>query len=378
VTPAEHQKALRDKRKALGLCLACSNQSRPGKSLCASCQKKRSDSTTRWRKNDRTKFNEQQRSIYHKKKQNGQCVRCSNLVESSQTFCSKCQLAVKKIHKRHYEFQKASNKCVDCGQPSANGVLCNNCKSKRNKYLVQPQVQIQNRLNRESNWRSILLSNLKARAKKRGINIDPNLSVEDIPDPAEQKCPIFGTSYIIGTGCKTDFSATIDRIEPSLGYVRGNLQLLSSLANDIKNSADSNTIRAVGNAVCIEESKSLNERIIIDNDEFTRIKRQNMVAVKKASNKRKRKLEFSIEWFNINLPTVCPCTGIELDYNNLSKDWRNWPSIDRINNSLGYVPGNVWVISAWANSIKSNATGEQIIRVADWMDNQLKGSIIVS
>ena len=37
------------------------------------------------------------------------------------------------------------------------------------------------------------------------------------------------------------------------------------------------------------------------------------------------------------------------------------PSLDRIDSTKGYVPGNVWVISNKANRMKSNAAAEELI-----------------
>ena len=45
------------------------------------------------------------------------------------------------------------------------------------------------------------------------------------------------------------------------------------------------------------------------------------------------------------------------------------PSIDRINPSLGYIKGNVIIISMKANSIKNCYTSEDIRKVADWLEN---------
>jgi hypothetical protein len=48
------------------------------------------------------------------------------------------------------------------------------------------------------------------------------------------------------------------------------------------------------------------------------------------------------------------------------------PSLDRIRPELGYVPGNVAVISYKANAIKQGATPEELRAVADWLEANLR------
>lgn len=43
------------------------------------------------------------------------------------------------------------------------------------------------------------------------------------------------------------------------------------------------------------------------------------------------------------------------------------PSLDRIDPKKGYVPGNIQIISTFANYIKSFATASEVQKVADWM-----------
>jgi hypothetical protein len=74
-------------------------------------------------------------------------------------------------------------------------------------------------------------------------------------------------------------------------------------------------------------------------------------------------LEFSIKRSELCLPVLCPLLCIPVFVGN-GKQGPNSPSVDRIDNSKGYVPGNVWIISQKANRIKSDATVEEISMLA--------------
>lgn len=364
MTPAEVQKALRERRKSQNKCTICGKTARPGKNTCLECQKKRSKSTLKYRENNRKKFNETVTNRYQNKKLIKTCVRCLNPADPGITFCKSCRSERNIISKRSYDSKIDNQLCVNCRSKSINGVLCDVCVEKRHQYNSKPEIQIKFRKYREESWQKVLLSTLKARAKKKNIIIDPNLAWNDIPDPTGQKCPVFSQEFIMGIGKKENFSATVDRIRPELGYVPGNLQLLSSLANAIKSNADASIIERVGKAVLLKENND--SEPIHDMNEVTRQIRQKMITQKRAFNK--HDLEFSINWYDISLPDKCPCTGIKINYES-KENWKTRPSIDRIDNSKGYVPGNVWVISAWANAIKSNANGKQILQVAAFQAN---------
>lgn len=72
------------------------------------------------------------------------------------------------------------------------------------------------------------------------------------------------------------------------------------------------------------------------------------------------------------IPDVCPILGLVLK-NDKGKLAPNSPSVDRIIPSLGYVEGNIQIISLRANTIKSNATAEELQKVADFVKAQLQG-----
>lgn len=78
-------------------------------------------------------------------------------------------------------------------------------------------------------------------------------------------------------------------------------------------------------------------------------------------------LEFSITLDDLlPLPDVCPVLGIPLR-KGVGSDDSNAFSLDRIDNSRGYIPGNIAVISRRANVLKRDAAPEEILALARWI-----------
>jgi len=78
---------------------------------------------------------------------------------------------------------------------------------------------------------------------------------------------------------------------------------------------------------------------------------------------------------DIVIPESCPILGIPL-VRAVGLMTDNSPSVDRIIPDLGYVKGNIAIISNRANRIKTNATASEIRAVADWLDRACAGSEI--
>jgi len=89
---------------------------------------------------------------------------------------------------------------------------------------------------------------------------------------------------------------------------------------------------------------------------------------------KKNNIPFSIIFEDIEKPEYCPILGIKLHYgiNHYSDElkWRKNPnkaSFDKLDPLLGYVPGNVFVISLRANRLKNNSTIGEIENILAYM-----------
>lgn len=82
--------------------------------------------------------------------------------------------------------------------------------------------------------RWVMLCNARQRSKKSGVPF--SLSLNDIPEVPEV-CPLLGIPIIRVNGKKSANSPSLDRKVPALGYVAGNIQIISYKANTIKNNA---------------------------------------------------------------------------------------------------------------------------------------------
>lgn len=80
-------------------------------------------------------------------------------------------------------------------------------------------------------------------------------------------------------------------------------------------------------------------------------------------------IAFDLQKLDIHVPDRCPILGIPFAANTGrgAGAWWDSPSLDRIDNDLGYVKGNVQVVTRLANCMKSNATREHLLAFADWV-----------
>lgn len=100
------------------------------------------------------------------------------------------------------------------------------------------EIKERNVKRNKENMPLYLWRNAKTRSGKK--NLDFDIEVSDIIVP--EFCPILGLRLEVNRGIK-DNSISLDRIDSSKGYIKGNILVMSYLANAMKRTADFETLQ---------------------------------------------------------------------------------------------------------------------------------------
>ena len=124
---------------------------------------------------------------------------------------------------------------------------CGNIKDKvRKDYIIGPKAEVtscgcrlkelrQERREMGINEVSAMWSRAKYRAKQKGLEF--TIEQDDIVIP--ETCPLLRIPLIChrGKGSQQGNSPSLDRIDPTKGYIKGNVWVISNRANTLKNDA---------------------------------------------------------------------------------------------------------------------------------------------
>jgi hypothetical protein len=123
---------------------------------------------------------------------------------------------------------------------STNGSNCKVCHQQRTEQRTKEFLSIPgNRENINSKHRQTYRDNIKhnmvlgCQRRAKAKNLTCSITVDDISLPSH--CPVLGIPLLIGQEHCRDNWPSIDRIIPSQGYIPGNIVIVSSRANRIKN-----------------------------------------------------------------------------------------------------------------------------------------------
>lgn len=185
----------------------------------------------------------------------------------SQADIERCKEINRASSRRYYarnadkRLEARRGKCKRCGGPKPPGIrrhFCDSCGPKpkpeysKTYYERHPEKVASASLRwRRANPVFQLVSGAKMRAKKKGIPFE--ISAADIAIP--EICPVLGIKLHRGAG-RTDCSPSIDRINNSLGYVRGNVLVISWRANRLKGDGTLAELRAIADFYAALEDRN--------------------------------------------------------------------------------------------------------------------------
>lgn len=122
-------------------------------------------------------------------------------------------------------------------------VLARMSNQRYDKYHDDPETDLLKQQDwKRNNVEKYLVQSARARSKKYGIPC--TITYKDVIVP--EKCPYLDVELIPFSGWT---SPSLDKIVPELGYVAGNIQVISTLANTMKNQASIEQLLTFSRAV---------------------------------------------------------------------------------------------------------------------------------
>lgn len=174
-------------------------------------------------------------------------IRQSHLKDGHHSLCNTCRISRRK--ELCCIIEVTEKVCKDCGElkpisafnkanisRDGHQTRCYECYKSR--YGSDQLEKKRKRYRTSEGWILNTLRTAKKRAKKEEIPF--NLLPEDIELP--DVCPVLGIPLEINNKGMSNNSPTLDKIVPSLGYVKGNVRVISWLANRIKGDQTDPTI----------------------------------------------------------------------------------------------------------------------------------------
>lgn len=172
-----------------------------------------------------------------------ECKDCGSTLHTDKKiiYCTACATARKRIWR---EKNADHEKSLARQWRENNATYRDRSRDQRNTTSIKWNAENRSIVNQRGRDRR--LSDLPAymwkaaRTRAKAKNIPFDITVEDIGQ-VPSTCPILNIP--LKAGAKSNNSPSLDRIIPSLGYVKGNIWIISSLANSIKGSKSLEDLR---------------------------------------------------------------------------------------------------------------------------------------
>jgi hypothetical protein len=106
-------------------------------------------------------------------------------------------------------------------------------------------------------------------------------------------------------------------------------------------------------------------------DKWVRDNAEQRMFISAKNRSKKQSIPFDIDIEDIIVPEYCPVLGIKLDRDG-GKCNDSTPSLDKFIPELGYIRGNIFVVSWRANWIKQNSSLEEVEKLYLWMKSPVR------
>jgi hypothetical protein len=248
------------------------------------------------------------------------------------------------------------------------------------------------------------LKRIKTSVKER--NKEFSVTLEDLKLLWENQqgiCPYTGWNLVL-LPCTTDYESTpltpnrasVDRKDPFKGYIADNIQFVAVVANYAKNTfTEQELIEFCGtvNRFIILEPETCSFMRDLNIDETSNIQklttgstkslilgtrideyfpfRHYLKMAKKNAKAKGKECTITAQYLKDlweKQDGRCPYAGWELNYPSTTRKWISYKlhprqaSLDRIDSSLGYVPGNVQFVSVIANYAKNSFSENELLK----------------
>lgn len=172
-------------------------------------------------------YNGKKRALKAKEGQTKKCTKCGkelpledfnkgNSLFGRRSFCRECEKEIQNsperiARRRELELKRRENP----------------------EYVKHRNKKDRERVHSDKNsYKKAMLSSARNRAKLKNLDFSIDLSDIELPEV----CPLLGIPLSINASNK-DFAYSLDRIDSSKGYIKGNVWVISDRANRLKNNA---------------------------------------------------------------------------------------------------------------------------------------------
>lgn len=158
-------------------------------------------------------------------------------MEYQEKKCNSCDVVLSRDNFKWYRAKNYIWKCNDCMREEKR-LDARKARKGNKQHHRERSLRYNAKLKNEDPVKYTcrqMLSSSKKRAS--ALNMDHDIDTDFLISIANAICPILGENIKYGGGEKTKFSASLDRIDSKKGYTKDNVQIISNLANMMKNEA---------------------------------------------------------------------------------------------------------------------------------------------